>query len=217
MAEMILGDQSYHIENIYCVARNYAAHAAELNNQLTPEPPMFMKPTSALHHAGDIILPAFSNDVHYECELVALIGATPAEDADEHALLDCVSAYAVGLDLTARDVQNQLKERAHPWLRAKGFRHAACLSSFLPAAVCPDVDNIEFSLKINGELRQHGNTRMMLHRIPRLLAFLQRDYGLQTGDLIYTGTPQGVGRLQLGDVLEVSLMQRLQHTWRIAE
>lgn len=196
------------INNIFCVGRNYVAHIAELHNEMPTEPLIFLKPNSSLQFSGCLKLPEFSQNVHYETELVLQIGTDCDHIAPEHAHT-LIHAYAVGLDLTARDVQDIAKTKGLPWTKAKGFRGAACVSDFVPAARLPNVQDIEFTMKLNGKLRQHGRTSHMIYPIGVLLAELAKTYGLQRGDLVFTGTPEGVGQLQSGDVLVLNLQNGL--------
>ncbi len=189
------------VANIFCIGRNYTEHIRELGNTPAEAPVVFFKPTSALLLSpGTIRLPAFSHDVHYETELVVRI-AHDASDIDETKALDLIDSYALGLDLTARDLQTQAKQQGLPWATAKGFRGSACLSAFRPAGDLPDPARIRFSMHCNGELRQQGDTAHMIYPIATQIAYLSRVFGLSAGDLIYTGTPAGVGPLKVGDQL----------------
>lgn len=192
------------INTIYCIGRNYVAHIAELNNKTPTEPLIFLKPNTSINLSGSLKLPAFSQNVHYEAELVVQIGRDCDGIDAEHAL-SLVSAYAVGLDLTARDVQTQLKQQGFPWTKAKGFKGAACLSPWVDADRLPDQQAIAFSLHINGQLKQLGNTDFMIYPLPFLIAYVANMYGLRRGDVIFTGTPEGVGQLQVGDELLLDL------------
>jgi len=189
------------VANIFCIGRNYTEHIRELGNTPAEAPVVFFKPTSALLLSpGSIRLPAFSHDVHYETELVVRI-AHDASDIDEAKALDLIDSYALGLDLTARDLQTQAKQQGFPWATAKGFRGSACLSAFRPARDLPDPTRIRFSMHCNGELRQQGDTAQMIYPIATQIAYLSQVFGLSAGDLIYTGTPAGVGPLKGGDQL----------------
>jgi 2-keto-4-pentenoate hydratase/2-oxohepta-3-ene-1,7-dioic acid hydratase in catechol pathway len=166
---------------------------------------VFSKPTSAVLQDGEtIVLPAHSSDVHFETELVLLIGQggrqIRAQDALGH-----ISAYAVGLDLTARDVQTRAKQNGLPWETGKGFDGSACLSAFLPFDPAMPLQAFEFGLGINGQQRQHGRVSNMLYSAPEIIAYLSSIFTLQAGDIVYTGTPEGVGPLAPGDALELTL------------
>ncbi|MBV8680382.1 MAG: fumarylacetoacetate hydrolase family protein [Aquitalea sp.] len=204
------------VSNIFCIGRNYAAHVAELGNQLEEEPLVFLKPTSALSLNGqDIALPTYSNDVHHECELVLLIGKgghdIPVADALSH-----IAGVGIGLDLTARDVQSEAKKGGKPWTKAKGFRHAASVSDFVAVSHVDVSRPFSFSLQVNGETRQQGDTSLMLYPLATIISYLSQTYGLTAGDLIYTGTPQGVAALQAGDVLHLQLDGVVSADWTVA-
>jgi 2-keto-4-pentenoate hydratase/2-oxohepta-3-ene-1,7-dioic acid hydratase in catechol pathway len=192
------------VANIFCVGRNYAAHIAELGNRPEEAPLIFLKPTSSILHAGKAIeLPTFSHDVHYETELVVLIGKGGKNIAEEDAY-NHIEAYGLGLDLTARDIQSKAKAGGLPWVLGKGFDGAACVSSFVPAAQMGDPAAIEFEMSLNGERKQHGDVKNMLFPIPYIVHYLSTMFALQSGDLIFTGTPEGVGPLKSGDRLCLS-------------
>ncbi|WP_137938240.1 fumarylacetoacetate hydrolase family protein [Chitinivorax sp. B] len=208
--------QAVVVANIFCIGRNYAAHAAELGNQIEEKPLVFLKPTSAINSDGEsIVLPTFSADVHYETELVLLIGKGGKHIAPDDALAH-IAGYGIGLDLTARDIQSQAKAKGLPWTLAKGFDGAACVSHFLPAAELPDPGHCQFRMRQNGEIKQQGDTRLMLFNISYLIAYLSTVFSLSPGDLIFTGTPEGVGRLQSGDVVELDLANRLHAKFDVA-
>lgn len=200
-----LDHQELPIQNIFCIGRNYAKHIEELNNETPLEPLVFLKPTSALAQAGDTItLPAFSNSVHYEAELVLYIDQDARNLAPSEAL-SVVGGYAVGLDLTARDLQDTIKSKGEPWTKCKGFPGAAIVSDFISADKIDNAEDISFTFTQNGALKQNGNTSMMLYPIAEIVSYLSQVYGLSEGDLIYTGTPEGVGKLATGDVLKLTL------------
>jgi len=197
------------VANIFCVGRNYAAHAAEMNSAILETPMIFLKPTSAIStEEKPIVLPTFSNDVHYETELVILIGKSgnniSQEDAWNH-----IAGYGIGLDLTARDIQTQAKTKGHPWTLAKGFKGAACVSQFIAHSELQHPENCLFTLQQNGEIKQRGDTNLMLFNIPNLIHYISNVFGLTEGDLIFTGTPEGVGKLNSGDKLKLNLDDRL--------
>ncbi len=198
-------NESIPVGNIFCIGRNYAAHVAELGNALEETPLVFLKPTSSLSFENSrITLPAFSNEVHYETELVVLIGKDGKNIRREDAF-DYVFGYGIGLDLTARDVQTAAKAKGNPWAIAKGFDHAACLSSFIYAKDLPNPSQCHFSMKQNNLLKQSGDTALMLFDIPHLISYLSEIFTLSAGDLIFTGTPEGVGKLNPGDILDLEL------------
>ncbi|SFT21111.1 fumarylacetoacetate hydrolase family protein [Paenibacillus sp. BC26] len=192
------------IRNIYCVGRNYALHAKELGNDVPEEPMIFSKPTHALHPAvGKLELPGTIGEIHYELEVVVRIGASyrPGMKAEE-----LVDGIALGIDLTARDVQSKLKEKRHPWLLAKGFVGSAVLSPFTPFTGVEDFTQLTFSLLKNEETVQAGCPQDMIFPLQQLIDFIGTNMGLGAGDVIYTGTPAGVGPLADGDMLEMKLV-----------
>lgn len=216
MPAVTLAGRETTVSNIFCIGRNYAAHVAELGNRPEPEPLVFLKPSSALlGDGGTIRLPAYSQDVHHETEVVLLVGRD-ARDVSEADALAVIAGYGIGLDLTARDTQSELKAKGMPWTKAKGFATAACVSAFVPATAVSQPSALDFSLTVNGALRQQGNTGMMLFPIPFLISFLSRHYGLTAGDLIYTGTPEGVARLQSGDQLQLNLHGQVSARFTVA-
>lgn len=204
------------VGNIFCIGRNYCDHIAELKNKPESTPLVFLKPTSALNTESRIHLPAFSKEIDYETELVLLIGQAAKQIKPEEAV-SCIAGYAVGLDLTARDLQTQAKERRWPWALAKGFDYAACVSQFVPAEEIAKPHQLEFAMKLNGEIRQQGYAQQMIFDIPYLIHYLSSMFTLQTGDLIFTGTPGGVGRLHPGDRIEIDLADKLNATFMVSE
>jgi 2-keto-4-pentenoate hydratase/2-oxohepta-3-ene-1,7-dioic acid hydratase in catechol pathway len=189
---------------IVCVGRNYAAHAAELNNPLPSAPLLFMKPASAAARLEDPLrLPTGHGAVHHEMEMAILIGA-PLRDAKEDEIPAAIAGVGVALDLTLRDVQDQLKRDGHPWERAKAFDGAYPLSGFVDASGL-DLQNLNLQLWRNGKLQQDGNTRHMLFSTLNLIAEISRVFSLQPGDVVSTGTPAGVGPLVSGDKLVATL------------
>lgn len=204
------------VANIFCIGRNFAAHAAELGNQVEPEPVVFLKPTSALLAEGQpIVLPRFSQDVHHEAELVVLIGRGGKQIARAEAMQH-VAAYGMGLDLTARDIQSQAKAKGLPWAVAKGFDGSACISRFVPADQLPQPGHAQFSLDVNGQRRQTGDCTLMIYDIPYIIEYLSDRFTLQAGDLIYTGTPAGVAAMKSGDVMELRLGELIHARFEVA-
>jgi len=186
---------------IICVGRNYAAHAKELNNAVEEEPVIFLKPdTALLNNNQDFYLPDFSNDIHYETEVVVKINKA-GKHIDEkfaHRYYDSVS---LGIDFTARDLQSMLKAKGLPWERAKAFDGSAVIGSFLPLADVGMISDLSFLMNLNGQKVQSANTSEMVFSVDKVIAFVSRFITLKTGDLIYTGTPQGVGKVNVGDNL----------------
>jgi 2-keto-4-pentenoate hydratase/2-oxohepta-3-ene-1,7-dioic acid hydratase in catechol pathway len=191
---------------ILCIGRNYADHVREMGDVegLPSEPVIFLKPPSALvADGGTIELPPQSESVHHEVELVAVIG-TGGKNISEEDALGHVAGYALGLDLTARDVQRKAKDGGKPWSVAKGFDTFAPLGPLVAADTLGDVQRLDIQMKVNGEVRQAGNTGQMLFPIARLVSLLSEIFTLEPGDLIYTGTPEGVGPVEDGDRLEAT-------------
>lgn len=190
------------IRNIYCIGRNYKAHAAEMGNAIPEQPMLFGKPTHALieMNGGDITLPGGRGEIHYEAELVVHIARPyePGIDVD-----DLIDYYALGIDLTLRDVQSELKKKGYPWLAAKGFRYSAPLTGFHPFPGVSALQATDFTLLKNGVEVQRGNTNNMIFDLQVIVDFTARHFGLGQGDIIYTGTPEGVGPITDGDRLEL--------------
>src|SRR5690606_8187507 len=193
---------------ILCIGRNYAEHVREMGDvaELPEEPVVFLKPASALVATGGaVVVPPQSNDVHHEVELVAVIGLGGRDIAEERAL-EHVTAYALGLDMTARDLQQRAKQNRAPWSVAKGFDTFAPLGPLTDAAEIPDPQALRLRLTVNDEVRQEGATRDMIFSVAFLVSYLSRIFTLEPGDLIFTGTPEGVGPVRAGDVLEATAM-----------
>lgn len=189
---------------IICVGRNYADHAKELGNEIPENPVIFMKPdTAVLKKGSDFYLPEFSQDVHYELEVVLKISKAGKYIQQEHAHKH-YDEIALGIDFTARDLQSQLKAKGLPWELAKGFDGSAVLSDFFPKQAY-DLSRLQFSLHQNSQEVQHGNTELMLFSPDALIAFVSQYFTLRVGDLIFTGTPKGVGKVSENDVLEAYL------------
>ena len=191
---------------ILCIGRNYAAHLREMGDvaDLPVEPVVFLKPSTALiPSGGTVILPSQSNEVHHELELVVVIGEGGRHIPETEAL-NHVAGYALGLDVTARDLQAISKANEGPWSIAKGFDTFAPLGPLTPASNISDPQSLTIELKVNGEVRQHGSTAHMIFPVARLVSFLSSVFTLEKGDLIYTGTPEGVGPIKDGDVLEAT-------------
>ncbi|WP_241646305.1 fumarylacetoacetate hydrolase family protein [Rosenbergiella metrosideri] len=190
------------INNIYCIGRNYVEHAQELGNRVEEDPVVFSKPNSALIVGNTITLPTFSQDVHYETEIVVRISA-PAFQIEPDQADAYYDSVAIGLDLTARDLQADLKSKKLPWLLAKGFNGSCYVSDFVAKQTVPQP--IHFGLAINGETVQQGVSSEMVFSIKQIIAFISRYIALQPGDIIFTGTPKGVGKLESGDKLRLTL------------
>jgi 2-keto-4-pentenoate hydratase/2-oxohepta-3-ene-1,7-dioic acid hydratase in catechol pathway len=187
---------------IFAIGRNYAEHIKELDNERPDEPVIFTKPdTALLRNNAPFYLPDFSNDIHHEVELVLRI-CKEGKNIQEKFANKYYDAIGIGIDFTARDLQQKAKEKGLPWDIAKGFNGSAPISDkFIPVTSFSDLKNINFSLTINGELKQQGNTSLMLFNFDFIISYLSRFFTLRTGDLIFTGTPKGVGAVKVGNVL----------------
>lgn len=189
---------------LLCIGRNYAKHAAEMKSAVPEQPMVFLKPATALvGHEGVVVLPPMSQDVHHEVELVAVIGREGKQIDTAHAL-DYVAAYALGIDMTARDLQAQAKQKGHPWSVAKGFDTFAPLGALVPATAVGDPQNLTLRLTVDGAVRQEGSTADMIFSVAELVAFCSQIFTLQPGDLLFTGTPEGVGPVTDGAVMEAT-------------
>jgi 5-carboxymethyl-2-hydroxymuconate isomerase len=190
------------VGKIVCVGRNYAEHAKELGNEVPAEPILFLKPASAMIYSGEkIIHPSFSKDLHHEIELVLLIG-TKTKDCTLEEAGDAISGYGVGLDMTARDVQATLKKEGKPWTLAKCFDTSAVISDFISKDDYHLDLNETITLKVNGEVRQSEKLNMMIFSPAELVRYISSVMTLEEGDLVYTGTPAGVSKVEVGDKLE---------------
>lgn len=187
---------------IFAVGRNYAEHIKELNNERPDEPVIFTKPdTAALRNGAPFYYPEFSKDIHHEVELVLRI-SKDGKNIEEKFAGRYFDSIGVGIDFTARDLQQKAKEKGLPWDIAKGFNGSAPISEkFIPVAEFRNLKDINFSLTINGGIRQNGNTSLMIFSFEYVISYLSKFFTLRTGDLIFTGTPKGVGSVQTGDTL----------------
>lgn len=189
---------------IICIGRNYTEHARELNNAVPESPVVFLKPATALLQRGrDFYLPDFSNDIHYEAELVIKISKN-GKYVQEKFATNYIGDITVGIDFTARDLQQQQKEKGLPWEIAKAFDNSAVVGEFMTSEG-KDIQNLQFQLEKNNQLVQQGFTSDMLFSVRTIIAYVSQYFSLQKGDLIFTGTPAGVGRVEKGDVLRGSL------------
>ncbi|MGG3469762.1 fumarylacetoacetate hydrolase family protein [Neobacillus pocheonensis] len=190
------------IKNIYCVGRNYVAHAKELNNEVPNSPFLFSKPTHAFVEANgqEISLPGNRGSIHYETELVIWIGRKHEKGmkADE-----VIKRMGIGIDFTLRDVQNELKKKGYPWLLAKGFPHSAVVSKFIEFPGINEIKEKDFILIKNGEKVQQEDSKNMIFDLQTIVDFTSIHFGLDEGDIIFTGTPEGVGQVLDGDHLSL--------------
>ena len=212
----LMGDSNaWPLGKLVCVGRNYAEHAAELNNPIPEQPLLFIKPaTSAVAMQESVYLPKGVGDVHYETEIALLIGS-PISKAQPAKALEAVIGVGLALDLTLRDLQTELKKLGHPWERAKAWDGACPLSSFVPVAEVKDWQELELSLAINGIEKQRGKAKQMLTPIAELLSHISQTFTLMPGDVVITGTPAGVGKLADGDQLDVQLTDLLKVTTQV--
>ena len=188
---------------IICIGRNYSEHIRELNNEVPDEPVIFMKPDSALLRNNEpFFIPDFSQDVHYECELIIRINRL-GKNIESRFANRYFDEIGLGIDFTARDLQNKLKDKGLPWEKAKAFDRSAVISSeFIAKEKLPDLNAIKFQLKKNGEVVQNGNSSYMLFPLEEIISQVSKYFTLKIGDLIYTGTPAGIGPVTIGDRLE---------------
>lgn len=187
---------------IICVGRNYADHAKELGNQVPDEPVIFMKPKNALLPNGSsLFYPAFTNELHYECEIVVKICKNGKFISPSQAR-QYYNEITLGIDFTARDIQDRLKKKSLPWEKAKAFDHSAAIGEWIDVNRLPDPRDIHFTFHKNGIKVQEGFSRDMLFNIEAIIADVSEYFTLNIGDLIYTGTPPGVGETVVGDLLE---------------
>lgn len=190
---------------IICIGRNYVAHARELNNEVPEKPVFFMKPDSALVTDNrPFFYPEFSKDVHHELEVVIRINRL-GRSIEEHFAGRYFNELALGIDFTARDLQAEQKKKGLPWEIAKGFDYSAPVSKFLPLERFEDIHHLSFRLDLNGRTVQDGSTSLMIFSFEKIIAYVSRFMTLKTGDLIFTGTPAGVGPVAINDRLEAYL------------
>jgi len=195
----------YPIGKIICLARNYVDHIRELGNETPTQPVLFMKPSTSVIGDGEVIrIPAFSRECHYEVELAVLIGSE-GKGIPEAEALEHVAGYGVALDMTLRDVQNELKKKGLPWEIAKGFDTSCPLSEFVAAEKVGNPQMLRLRLEVNGEVRQDGTTDHMIHPVRKIVSHVSTIFTLEPGDVILTGTPSGVGPVRSGDRLQAEL------------
>lgn len=188
---------------IICVGRNYTEHAKELKNEIPTEPVLFIKPDTSVLKGSDFYIPEFSNDIHYELELVIKISKGGKYIQEENAAKH-YEQIGLGIDFTARDLQSKLKEKGLPWEKAKGFDGSAVVSDFFSVENF-NAEEIHFELKKNNQTVQEGNSKDMIFHINKLIANISQYFTLRVGDLIFTGTPAGVGKVEENDILDAYL------------
>ena len=186
---------------ILAVGRNYAAHIEELNNERPESPVIFMKPdTALLRNNQPFYYPEFSKDIHYEVEILLKI-SKHGKSIQEKFASDYYQEIGIGIDFTARDLQQYAKEKGLPWALAKGFNNSAPISEFYPKDHFGDLENLNFGLEVDGEIKQKGNTKLMLYTFDQLVSYISGFFTLKKGDIIFTGTPKGVGPIAIGNRL----------------
>jgi len=187
---------------ILCIGKNYAAHIEEMNSERPDEPVIFTKPeTALLLNNAPFYYPDFSNDIHYEVEIILKINRN-GKYIEPRFAHKYFSEIGIGIDFTARDLQSKAKKKGWPWALSKGFNGSAPVSKFIPKNRYRDLQDINFSLKLDGETRQNGNTGLMLYSFDEIISYISKFIWLKEGDIIFTGTPKGVGPVQIGNVLE---------------
>jgi acylpyruvate hydrolase len=200
---------------IICIGRNYAEHARELNNTVPTEPVFFLKPDSALLIRNrPFFYPEFTQDLHYECELVLRIHKLGRHISEKFANT-YYDSIGLGIDFTARDLQQKAKDKGLPWEKAKAFDHSAPISIFIPKSEFNDLNNISFHLLKNGQTAQTGNSGDMIFSFDAIVSYISRFITLRTGDYIFTGTPAGVGPVSIGDRLEGFIEERRMFSFAI--
>lgn len=200
----VRGTQSrFPVHRIYCVGRNYAAHTIEMGGDPNREAPFFFQknPDNVVLDGGDFPYPPRSSNVHHEIEMVVAL-AKGGKDIPLESALDHVYGYAIGLDMTRRDLQDECKKAGRPWEIGKAFEHSAPLGEIVPASTIGHPENGAIWLKVNGEIRQQGDLNHMIWKVPEMISYLSGLFELQPGDLIMSGTPSGVGAIVRGDVME---------------
>jgi len=193
---------------IIAIGRNYVEHIKELNNETPDEPVIFTKPdTALLRNNSPFYFPEFSKNIHFEVEIVLKISKLGKSIAEKFAH-KYLAEIAIGIDLTARDMQQNAKEKGLPWTLAKGFDGSAPISPFIPKSEFKDLSDINFSLKVDGKIRQSGNTGLAIYSFDYIISYISRFITLKKGDLIFTGTPKGVGPIHVGNKLEAYIENR---------
>lgn len=188
--------------SIYCIGRNYVAHAKELGNEVPTSPVIFMKPSTALLNKGEqLTIPSFTKDLHYEAELVLRVNQVAKKVKNAH-VMDYCDAITVGIDFTARDVQNDLKAKGLPWEKAKAFDDSAIIGEWIPLTEDMFENPFHYSMTQNGNMVQEGDSSLIIYGLPQIIESITEYFTLYPDDLIFTGTPAGVGPTHHGDVFE---------------
>jgi 2-keto-4-pentenoate hydratase/2-oxohepta-3-ene-1,7-dioic acid hydratase in catechol pathway len=211
-----LPDKTYTAQRVFCIGRNYVAHIEELGNEMPGSPVIFMKPATSLVPPDQKVVkyPEASKNLHFETELVILIGRKGIPEDEEDAR-NYIAGLAVGFDLTMRDVQDELREKGLSWEISKAFDQSAPIGEFSPFSPDCDLTRIKFTGMVNDEIRQRGNSGLMIFPITRLIKELSKFWELLPGDLIYTGTPAGVGSVNIGDELKIIDHEGKTFSWQV--
>ncbi len=213
--KLSVGEFTFTAQRIFCIGQNYPDHVKEMKGEVPKSPVIFCKPPTSLVAAGEKIpFPKHGDELHHEVEVVVLIGEEGGAETKQEAY-SLVAGVTLGLDLTLRDVQRDLKRKGHPWEVAKSFDGSAPIGGLVPYGNLLRLDNIEFTCRLNGEIRQRGNTREMIFPMETLIMEISRVWRLRPGDLIYTGTPSGVGPLKVGDQVSVESPTLGSFSWEI--
>ena len=200
---------------IICIGRNYIDHIKELSNQKPLNPVVFLKPDSSIIAKNqNFIIPSFSNEIHHEVELVVKINKV-GKHIDKSFSHKYYDEIGLGIDFTARDIQSNLKEKGHPWEKSKAFDNSCMVGNFLKKEKLEDISKIEFSLKKNNEIVQSGCSNDMLWKIDELISYVSQYFTLKIGDLIFTGTPSGVSKVESGDILEGYILTNKMFTLKV--
>ena len=200
---------------IICIGRNYIDHIKELSNQKPLNPVVFLKPDSSIIAKNqNFIIPSFSNEIHHEVELVVKINKV-GKHIDKSFSHKYYDEIGLGIDFTARDIQSNLKEKGHPWEKSKAFDNSCMVGKFLKKEKLEDISKIEFSLIKNNELVQSGRSNDMLWKIDELISYISQYFTLKIGDLIFTGTPSGVSKVESGDILEGYILSNKMFTLKV--
>lgn len=198
-------DRKIRINKVFCLGSNYSKHIDEMESKKPSEPVVFMKPATAVIKDGDdIVIPSFSRNPQHEVELVVVIGKKGKNITVKRAY-DHVLGYAVGMDITLRDIQQKAKEQGRPWTVAKGFDTSAPVSVVIKKENIENPHDLTLNLYVNDELRQSGNTKDMIFRIDEVISYISNIFTIERGDLIFTGTPEGVGRIKNGDIIKAEI------------
>jgi len=211
-------DNYIEVRKIFCLGKNYAEHAKEMHSEIPTTPVVFLKPSTAILTNGeDIVIPKISHEPHHEVELIVAIGREGKNIKATHAY-DYLLGYGIGLDMTLRDVQNEAKRKGNPWTVSKGFDTSAPVSDIIPKSNIPDPHKLTVRCTVNSNIRQQGSTGDMIFSIPAVIEYLSSLFTLEPGDVIFTGTPEGVGPVHDGDRIVAELVGHISiaHTIRTA-